>query len=603
MYKKKNSKEMKLFNYKKLYINLIFFATLFMCVGYASFNSIILNVEGNVIVYSQEGLFISGVTIDEENTTNGINKSNVTSSTLSNTTIALGNDLSSKLTILVNVCNNYSDDRIFSDLRYMNLSDDELAEYPDFSNLYTNNDIVIDDSSYSSYKGLVLSRHSCMDIPVTFKYADNLTTITSNELSATMNFKFDTFDTYQSNVTYAISSTTGTFEDKNSELSYTITVTNNNSYAIKFKTSGSSTTDISLSGTSTGIVVDGNSSKTTTIKLTPAKDIYYSDEAVDIDINVQVTEPLELSTNTYTISVTPFISSLKDIILENTTLVTTAPTFTANVTTSEGSGLFKTVDELGDTYFYRGVVEDNYVYFAEKTWRIVRINGDGTYRLVLDSSAGTSVFSSDSSSTYNVGYMFGSTVRANTTSSAIKTYLEDWYTDNLQDYDQYIDKDAVFWQDRTYNTSTKVYAGWERMVSNTPTLVASNTDDMFSVTTKYGNGKLTKPIGLLTADEVVLAGGTMTGGTNTGYGTNYENKVFYLYTGDYPTYGFWTMTPRRVGSNAANNHMILSKEVAVIWSEPVVTTLRYVRPVINLKADTVFKGSGTEGDPYTIYTE
>lgn len=593
---KKNSK----INFKKLYLNFILIASFFMSVGYASINSIALNVTGNLIVYAQEGLFISGVSVDEKNTFNGINKSNVTSSTISNTTIMLGNDLTSKLTLLFNVCNNFSDDRIFSDLRYMDLSDEELAEYPDFSNLYTNDDIIIDSNSYSSYRGLVLSRYSCMDIPVSFKYDDKVTSVSENELSATMNFKFDTFSTYESNVTYVINSDTGTFEDKNSKLSYDITITNNNSYPIKFKTFGNSTEDITLQGTSTDIVVEGNSSKTTSITLTPAKDTYLSDDAVSIDVNVQVTEPLELSTKTFTINVTPFVSSLKDIILENTTLQTTAPTFTANVTTSAGSGLFKTVDERGDTYFYRGVVENNYVSFANKTWRIVRINGDGTYKIVLDSSAGTSVFSSDSSSTYNVGYMYGSTVRANTNSSAIKLYLEDWYTNNLQAYDDYIDKDAVFWQDRTYNTSTKVYAGWERMVSNKPTLVASNKDDMFSVTTTYGNGKLSKPIGLLTADEVVLAGGTMTGGTNTGYGTNYENKAFYLYTGDYPTYGFWTMTPRRVGSSAANNHMILSKEVAVIWSEPVVTTLRYVRPVINLKADVVFSGNGTELSPYTV---
>ncbi len=590
---------------KKTFINkkitiLIVLATLIIGIGYASVNSVILNINGNLMAYQYDGLFISSVTIDENNTFNATNSSNTANNTILNTSISLGNDLSSKLTMIVNVCNKYPDARIFSDLRYMDLTEEELAEYPDLLALYTNNDIIIDKSSYSNLAGTVLPSNSCMDIPVTFKYSDSLSSITNSELTATINFKFDSLEKYKSNITYAINSTTGHFDNKTSNLNYNITITNNNTYAVKFNIFGNSNENLLLSGTKSNIIVNGNSSSTTTINLSPAKEIYESNDPVSIDINVQVVEPIELPINSFTINISTFGSLLKDIIFGKTILVTTQPNFSQNITTLENSGLFKTSDESGDTYYYRGVVTNNYVSFANKMWRIVRINGDGTYRLVLDSSAGTSVFSSDSTSTYNLGYMYGSTVHANTNNSAIKTYLENWYTNNLQSYDNYIDKDAIFWQDRTYNSSTKVYAGWERMVNNSPTLVASTVDDMFSVTTTKGNGKLTKPIGLLTADEVVLAGGTTTGATVTGYGTAYKNTEYYLYTGDYPTYGFWTMTPRRVGSGATNNHMILSKEVAVIWSEPVVTTQRYVRPVINLKTNILFKGSGTKTDPYFI---
>lgn len=590
---------------KRAFINkkipiLMVLATLFMGIGYASVNSVVLNINGNVTAYKYDGLFISSITIDDENTFNSINTSNVINNTMLNTSISLGDDLSSKLTMIVNVCNKYSDDRIFSDLKYIDLTEEELSEYPDFSALYTNNDIIIDHNSYSNLAGTILSSNSCMNIPVTFKYASSLNSITNNELIATINFKFDSFENYKSNISYAINSTSGIFENKTSSLNYDITVTNNNTYPIKFNTYGNSNENILLSGTDSDIIVDGNSFTTTTITLSPAKESYEFNDIVSIDINVQIIEPIELPANSYTINVSTFGSSLKDIILGKTTLITTQPSFSQNITTLENSGLFKTLDESGDTYVYRGVVTGNYISFANKMWRLVRINGDGSYRIVLDSSAGKSIFSSDSTSTYNLGYMYGSTVHDNTNSSAIKTYLEDWYTNNLQAYDNYIDKDAIFWQDRTFNSTTKVYAGWERVVSNSPTLVATTKDDMFSVTTTKGNGKLTKPIGLLTADEVVLAGGTTTGATVTGYGTAYKNTEFYLYTGDYPTYGFWTMTPRRVGSGATNNHIILSKEVAVIWSEPVVTTQRYVRPVINLKANTLFKGSGTKTDPYVI---
>lgn len=594
MKKKKNT----LIN-KKITV-LIVLATFLMSIGYATVNSVILNIDGSAMAYLYDGLFISSVSIDENNTLNSIYTSNNAKSTILNTSISLGNDLSSKLTMIVNVCNKYPDDRIFSDLRYMNLTDEELTDYPDLLALYTNDDIIIDKNSYSSLAGTILPSDSCMDIPVTFKYSDNLSTISSGELTATLNFKFDTIEKYKSNITYEINSTTGQFENSTSNLKYNIKVTNNNNYKVKFNIFGNSNENILLSGTKSNIIVNGNSTSTTTVSLSPAKEMYETNDSANIDINIQVIEPIELTTNTFTINVSTFGTTLKDIILGKTTLISTSPSFTENITTTDKSGLYKTTDESGDTYYYRGVITNNYVSFADKMWRIVRINGDGTYRLVLNSSAGTSVFSSDSSSTYNVGYMYGTTVHDNTNNSAIKTFLENWYTSNLQSYDKYIDKDAIFWQDRTYNTSTKVYAGWERIINNSPSLVATTVSDMFSVTTTKGNGALTKPIGLLTADEVVLAGGTSIGASATNYGSQVENTKYYLYTGDYPTYGFWTLTPRRIGSGAANNHMILSKEVAVIWSEPVVTTKRYVRPVINLKANVLFKGSGTLNDPYVI---
>lgn len=73
-------------------------------------------------------------------------------------------------------------------------------------------------------------------------------------------------------------------------------------------------------------------------------------------------------------------------------------------------------------------------------------------------------------------------------------------TQNLTEYDKYIDKNAIFWQDRTVassSTSQKTYAANTRLVSKavpTPTLQATNTNDMFTVSgASKGNGKLSKP--------------------------------------------------------------------------------------------------------------
>ena len=80
-----------------------------------------------------------------------------------------------------------------------------------------------------------------------------------------------------------------------------------------------------------------------------------------------------------------------------------------NVTGVEATNgyLCKAKDAYGDSYYYRGNVTNNYVKFADKYWRIVRINGDGTVRVIYDGTSahangesssdrqiGTSVFNS-----------------------------------------------------------------------------------------------------------------------------------------------------------------------------------------------------------------
>ena len=47
-------------------------------------------------------------------------------------------------------------------------------------------------------------------------------------------------------------------------------------------------------------------------------------------------------------------------------------------------GLYKSVDDFGDTYYYRGNVKNNNVYFAGFYWQIIRINGDGSIRLLYN---------------------------------------------------------------------------------------------------------------------------------------------------------------------------------------------------------------------------
>ena len=268
-------------------------------------------------------------------------------------------------------------------------------------------------------------------------------------------------------------------------------------------------------------------------------------------------------------------------------------------------GIYETTDNLGTAYYYRGDVENNYVQFAGYYWRIVRINGDGSIRIIYDgTSAHTngerssnrqireSVFNSSLDYSYYVGYTYQTDAQRPSTqnggtASDIKGVLDSWYSTNIagKGYDDKVVSSAGFCNDRNTASgsnwvasgTTFNYAAYERLVTNkTPTLECSNTNDIY--TTK---------IGLITADEVSMAGGV----------SGQSNNSYYLYTGLY----YWTMSPYNfyvgvssfanvfsVGSNGSLNH----------WN---VDGPLDFRPVLNLSADvTISGGNGTMDNPYVI---
>ena len=295
-----------------------------------------------------------------------------------------------------------------------------------------------------------------------------------------------------------------------------------------------------------------------------------------------------------------------------------------NVTGVEATNgyLCKAKDAYGDSYYYRGNVTNNYVKFADKYWRIVRINGDGTVRVIYDGTSahangeasadrqiGTSAFNSSYNDNAYVGYMYGKTgastyadAHANTNNSTIKTYIDDWYKTNIvgTTNEQYL-ADNIFCNDRSMagnnsgtgaGTSVTYYrwynGPWESenysKYNKKMMLTCSQKNDAFTVSdTTNGNGALTYPVGLLSTDEIALAGGW-----------NAANSGYYLYSGQV----WWASSPigfrgdyadvRRVGSGgyAGNGSGVVDNGG--------------VRPVFNLKAEVLLQGSGTAEDPYRI---
>ena len=276
-------------------------------------------------------------------------------------------------------------------------------------------------------------------------------------------------------------------------------------------------------------------------------------------------------------------------------------------------GIFATTDDLGPSYYFRGDVTNNYVKFAGFYWRIIRINGDGSVRMIYDGtsahsngtmsnnrSIGTGAYNNTTNDNTYTGYMYGTpgastyaSTHSNTTNSLVKTTIDNWYKTNIEDkgYSKYV-SDAIYCNDRTLNTTDTSYTGigvtdslysaHQRLNTNKkPTLVCAQNNDKFTVSTELGNGKLTYPVGLMTGDEMSMAGGV--------YGA--FNDQIYLYMGR----SFWGMTPLRTGSMVT--YYTLS---GALQNENINETNVAIRPVISLKPDVITGGNGTATNPFIV---
>ena len=285
------------------------------------------------------------------------------------------------------------------------------------------------------------------------------------------------------------------------------------------------------------------------------------------------------------------------------------PDFNQVATTDEG--IYAAEDDLGTSYYFRGAVENNYVKFAGFYWRIIRINGDGTIRMIYDGTSAhangetstdrqvsTTAFNTNFNDNAYVGYMYGTPssstyeeTHVNTNNSTIKTANDNWYKTNIVDknYSQYV-ADAIYCNDRSLSsgtgigTTTTYYMAYNRLSTNkTPSLKCTQNNDKFTISSSLGNGNLTYPVGLITADEAAYAGGK----------SRTPNSLYYLYSGEY----YWTISLNR-----------FYRGLSFVWnvsspgylSSNRVNSSGALRPVISLKSDITFSGNGSMNQPFEI---
>ena len=275
----------------------------------------------------------------------------------------------------------------------------------------------------------------------------------------------------------------------------------------------------------------------------------------------------------------------------------------------------KVDSQLNHVYLYGGSVtysNGNYTLTSTKsssgTWSD-DYNTLNNYHYTCFNNTGTCstvsyIFYTEEDAAYYVTLSGGKTINdalsdmltnsSNTNNSTIKSAVDAWYQSNMTSYTSYLE-DTPFCNDRGISS----LAGWKpnggsvtssyftlkaRSRSSSPSLACSNTNDAFTVSSENGNGKLTYPVGLLTADEAKLAGGA-----------SGANNTFYLYTGA----EYHLMSP--AGFDVLYESTIFSITSTGYFSWGNVITESGVRPVISLKPGaTITSGDGTVSDPYVL---
>ena len=312
------------------------------------------------------------------------------------------------------------------------------------------------------------------------------------------------------------------------------------------------------------------------------------------------------------------------------------------------NGLYSMEDEDGVSYYYRGAVENNNVQFGEYIndyyiynyssryfqsleacqeynsscsesnrvklasagdkmyWKIVRVNGDGSLRLIYNGTSpnpdnsdlahfyavGASPYNLENNDPKYAGYTYD-----NGTDSFIKKEVDTWYSNTLgnSSYDSMVQNGRFCSDSSGYKLGTEygftganynVFASFDRLAMagegisfsrpNSPSLICPDTNET------YG-GRYNLKAGLITADELVLAGESMLISGNS-----------YLSIGS-SNVGYWSMTPADFDGGDVD-----------VWYKAAILNNGYVdfnyaiRPIINVTTDGFTSGDGTVSSPYVI---
>ena len=362
--------------------------------------------------------------------------------------------------------------------------------------------------------------------------------------------------------------------------------------------------------------------------------IYYPKKATSQNANQGAAFSAHVEITSAKAPTAPTVSNLAEAIRANNEVQTPLTTPGAAISTADEALLASAEDDNGTSYYFRGAVKNNYVEFANKCWRIVRVGGDDSVKLILhndntkkvanpcdaannSTSAAfarysgttyTSAFNSSHNDNAYVGFKYGTagasdyaTTHANTNNSTILTNLETWYNNNLKTYADAI-ADTVWCNDKT-NVEDKTYNPWSYGGNATGLGYGTNktyygaTQRLVSTSGSAGgtgpslkcNGelsKITSKIGLITVDELAFAG----------YAYELQNTTTYLQENATGTY-WWSLSPLDFNLGSAG---VWNVGEGSFGRSSAGSTLE-VRPSISIVSSaTISGGFGTSEDPYVV---
>ena len=307
------------------------------------------------------------------------------------------------------------------------------------------------------------------------------------------------------------------------------------------------------------------------------------------------------------------------------------------------NGIYMTTANVGNVpvYYYRGDADkvNNNIIFNNMCWKIIRTTENNGIKIIYNGTPtdgkcetqtgdatqiGTSKYNTSYDDNAYVGYMYGTAgsttyvaTHENKNNSTIKTYIDNWYSQNFDETTTNKLEDIVFCNDRStkaydvitigdtfmssygalgYGKKATLYGAAHRAsyYSNNPnpSLVCQNKNDKFTVNETNGNGALTYPVGLITLDEVVLAGfNTYYSNTN-----DYKDTTNYLYTNK----NYWTFSP--VLLYAGGSAYVGGVASPGYVCRDYVSDANGVRPVVSLADGTLVNsnGDGTSTNPYVV---
>lgn len=246
--------------------------------------------------------------------------------------------------------------------------------------------------------------------------------------------------------------------------------------------------------------------------------------------------------------------------------------FLKHASATNGNGIY--YNSESKTYYYRGQVDNNIIY-ANRCWQIMGTTTDGAVKFIYNGfpSESETCENMDNDSAALLDISYGAANNGSYVESNAKAKLEAWFADNLKDYaDDFAD--VIYCNDTNYVDTHK------RITEDgKPTFICAEEHQL-----TVENGKLTYPIAMMSADELMFSG--------AGYGAApSDGEGYYADTGK-----FQTLTQQSANKMFYNNSKhYMNRSNGTNYSAN-------IRPVIAIASDSAYilGGSGTKLDPYRL---